>query len=168
VIPQHGFSFVVQHEIGHSINSYYWGGSMPAGAGGAHSFSQCYNNGLAVSEGFANFLAYWVQFDRTAIDPKATYANRSFESPTNACAGPMNETWVAATFWDMYDYWNDGSNVNTRFDSLYFINQASPVAVYLGNKKNGMPDYLGVINASQNSYWQGEFTKLFRLNTMIP
>jgi hypothetical protein len=31
-----------------------------------------------------------------------------------------------------------------------------------------MPDYLDVVKAGQSTYWQGEFEKLFRLNTIIP
>ena len=168
MISAHGFEFVVQHEIAHSINSFYWGGHMPSGSGGAHSFSQCYTNGLGLSEGFADFVAYWTQFNRDAVDPQATYANRSFETPTNACNGQSNETWVAATFWDMYDSPNDGSDANSKYDSLLFVDQAEPVAVYLGNSgKNNMSDYLGVIKGFENNYWGGEFTKLFRLNTII-
>jgi hypothetical protein len=169
VIPAHADNFVVQHEIGHSINSYYWNNSMPPGAGGAHSLTQCYNNGLALSEGFANFLAYWTQFDRTQTNPTATYANYNVETiNNNACSGPSNETRVSGAFWDMYDYWNDGTDVNSRYDSLLYVNQASAVSIYLGNKKNGMPDYLDVVKAGQSTYWQGEFEKLFRLNTIIP
>ena len=169
LIPAHGNATVAQHEIGHSIHSWYWNGSLPPGSGGTHSLTGCYNGGLALTEGFADFLAYWVQFDRTAWHPNAQYLGYDIESPNNgACVGPTNETWVSATFWDMYDYWNDGPGGN-RFDSLYYINQAVPVAILLGNKgTNTMPAFLPVVKNGQNAFWQNEFERLFRLDTMIP
>ena len=36
---------------------------------------------------------------------------------------------VAAALWDMYDVPNDGPN-SSNFDNLYYINQATPVALY--------------------------------------
>jgi hypothetical protein len=169
VIPAHADNFVVQHEIGHSINSYYWGGSMPPGSGSAHSLTSCYNNGLALSEGFANFLAYWTQFDRAQANPTATYANYDIDAPANgACAGASNETWVSAAFWDMYDTRNDGPDVNTRFDGLNYVDQAVAVSIYLGHKHDGMPDYLPVVKAGQPANVQSAFERLFRLNNIIP
>ncbi len=169
IIPAHASPSVVQHEIGHSINSYYWNGNMPAGTGGSHSLSNCYNNGLALTEGFANFLTYWVQFDRNNSNPVAPYFNMNIEAvPAGVCAGQTNEMRVASTFWDMYDYWNDGTDTTTRFDSFLYTDQATPVALYLNNKENSMAEYLPVTQSGQSIYWQGEFSKLFRLNTIIP
>jgi len=169
IISAHGDKFVAQHEIAHSIHSYYWGGNLPSGSGSAHSLTGCYNGGLALTEGFADFLAYWVQFNRDAINPVATYANYNIETvDNNPCGGQTNETWVSATFYDMYDLWNDGPDPNSKFDSLLFSDQAEPVAVLLGNTgKSQMSDYLDVIKGFENDFWDGEFTKLFRLDTII-
>ena len=170
LIAAHAQPFVVQHEIGHSINSYYWGGSMPSGAGGSHSLTGCYNNGLALAEGFADFIGYWTEFDRAETNPVAGYAGYNIETvDNNPCSGQTNETHVSATFWDMYDLWNDGPDPNTSFDSLLYTDPATSVAIYLNNSgKNSMGDYLGVVKNGQSTFWQGEFTKLFRLNTIIP
>jgi hypothetical protein len=169
VIPAHADNFVVQHEIGHSINSYYWGGKMAPGSGSAHSLTSCYNNGLALTEGFANFLAYWTQFDRTLANPTATYANYNIESPNNgACAGPSNETWVSSAFWDMYDVPNDGPDVNSKYDSLYYVSPGAAVSIFLGNKRDAMTDYLPVVKSGQPTAVQNAFERSFRLNTIIP
>lgn len=169
LIAAHAQPFVVQHEIGHSINSYYWGGSMPSGSGLAHSLTGCYNNGLALAEGFADFIGYWTEFDRTETNPVAGYAGYNIETvDNNPCSGQTNETHVSATFWDMYDLWNDGPDPNTSFDSLLYTDPATSVAIYLNNNgKNAMSDYLDVVKSGQSAFWQGEFTKLFRLNTII-
>ncbi len=167
IIPAHANEGVVQHEIGHSINSYYWNGNMPSDAGGTHTLKGCFTNGLALTEGFADFLAYWVQLDRNTSAPTITAFNMNLESlPSNVCNGQTNEMRVAATFWDLYDYWNDGSG--TSADTLLYTDQATSVAIYLNNNKSKMADYLAVTQAGQNAYWQGELTKLFKLNTIIP
>jgi hypothetical protein len=169
VIPAHADNFVVQHEIGHSIHSWYWHGKMPPGSGGAHSLNQCYTNGLALTEGFADFLAYWTQFDRGQVKPVTTYANYNIETPDNGpCAGPTNETWVSAAFWDMYDTTNDGTDVNTAYDYLNYVDPGAAVSVFLGSSPNSMGDMLGIVKAGQPANVQSAFDKLFRLNTIVP
>jgi hypothetical protein len=169
IIPAHASISVVQHEIGHSINSYYWSGNMPPGAGGSHNLWDCYNPGLALTEGWANFLTYWVQFDRNNSNPVAPYFNMNIESiPAGVCANQNAEMRTAATFWDTYDYWNDGPNTASQYDSLLYTNQAVPVSIYLNNKRNTTAEYLAVMQAGQSTYWQGEFQKLFRLNKIVP
>jgi hypothetical protein len=168
IIPAHGSQSVVQHEIAHSINSYYWNGKMPSGSGGTHNLWDCYNNGLALTEGFANFLTYWVQFDRTQTAPSAAYFNMNLESlPAGVCANQTAEMRVAAAFWDMYDVHVENTNA-TNGDGLYYVSQAVPVSIYLGNKKNAMSEYLPVVQAGQSSAWQNEFARLFRLNKIVP
>src|SRR5713226_4795075 len=150
IIPVHGDQSVVQHEIAHSINSFYWNGVLAPGSGGKHDLTNCFNNGIGLIEGFADFMPYWVQFDRTATSPTASYYNISIETvPTNTCAGQTAEMREAATFWDTYDYWNDGTDVNTKYDSLYYINQAVPISLFLNNKKDTMTDYLDVMKNGQ-------------------
>lgn len=168
IIPEHASPSVVQHEIAHSINSYYWDGNMPKGAGGTHNLTSCYNEGLALTEGFANFVTYWTQFDRSAASAVAPYFNMNIEAiPANVCAKQTAEMRVAAAFWDLYDLHSDGPDAN-HYDGLYFINQAVPVAMYLNNRKEKMSDYLPVTQSGQSSFWQGELTKLFRLNFIVP
>jgi hypothetical protein len=168
IIPAHGSESVVQHEIAHSINSFYWNGSMPPGSGGTHNLWDCYNNGLALTEGWANFVTYWTQFDRTKASPMAPYFNMNLETlPSGVCANQTAEMRVASTFWDMYDTLNDGPSATER-DALNYVSQAVPVWIYLGNKRTSMAEYLPVVQAGQSAFWQGEFTKLFRLGKIVP
>jgi hypothetical protein len=62
----------------------------------------------------------------------------------------------------------DRPDCATSYDSLLYTNQTVPVSIYLNNKRNTPADYLAVMQAGQSTYWQGEFTKLFRLNKIIP
>ncbi len=167
IIPAHGSESVVQHEIGHSINSYYWRGDMPPGSGGTHNLWDCYNNGLALTEGFANFITYWTQFDRGNTSPVAAYFNMNVESlPAGVCGNQTAEMRIAATLWDLYD--THGENINSsNGDGLHYINPGVPVALYLNNKKNSMADYLSIVQAGQSTAWQNEFSRLFRLNKII-
>jgi hypothetical protein len=168
IISAHGDQSVVQHEIAHSINSFYWNGSLAPGSGGKHDLTNCFNNGIGLIEGFADFMPYWVQFDRTNTSPTASYYNISIETvPTNTCSGQTNEMRVAATFWDTYDYWNDGPDT-THFDSLYYTNQAAMISLFLNNKKDTMKDYEDVMKNGQPSGVQTAFENIFRLNTIIP
>lgn len=168
IIPAHGDKSVVQHEIAHSINSYYWNGTLAPGSGGKHDLTNCFNNGIGLIEGFADFMPYWVQFDLTASSPVASYYNISVETvPTNTCAGQTAEMRIAATFWDTYDYWNDGSDVNSKYDSLYYTNQAAMISLFLNNKKDTMQDYLDVMKNGQPDSVKTQFERIYRLNTII-
>ena len=168
IIPAHGSESVVQHEIGHSINSFYWHGDMPPGAGGTHNLWDCYTNGLALTEGFANFLTYWTQFDRGNAAPVAPYFSMNLENiPSGVCANQTAEMRVAATFWDLYDTHAESSS-SSAGDGLHYINLGAPIALYLNTKKNAMSDYLPVVQSGQSSSWQNEFSRLFRLNKIIP
>ena len=169
IIPIHADRGVVQHECAHSIDSFYRNGVMPAGAGGSHSMWNCYNNGLALTEGFANFIAYWTQLPKDTNNAVITAYNQNLETlAAGFCVGQTNEMRVAATLWDTYDYWNDGPNAATSFDSLLYTSAGTPVALYLSAQKSKMADYLQVMKNGQSAYWQGEFEKLYRLNTIIP
>lgn len=169
IIPAHGDKTVVQHEIAHSINSYFWNGNLSSGSGGPHSLTGCYNGGLALTEGFANFMAYWVQFDRGTASPMASYINYNIDTyNSDSCSsGEINEMRVASTFWDMYDTRNDGPDAN-HFDGWNYINQISPVAIYLKNgTQQKMSDYLPIVDAG-DSAWFAADRALFRLNKIIP
>ena len=140
---------------------------MPPGSGGTHNLWDCYNNGLALTEGFANFITYWTQFDRGNTSPVAAYFNMNVESlPAGVCGNQTAEMRIAATLWDLYD--THGENINSsNGDGLHYINPGVPVALYLNNKKNSMADYLSIVQAGQSTAWQNEFSRLFRLNKII-
>ncbi|MBS1872936.1 MAG: hypothetical protein JSU00_06960 [Acidobacteria bacterium] len=167
IIPKHANATVVQHEMAHSINAYYWS-SMPGDAGGKHKLGGCFTPGLALTEGFADFVAYWVQLKRNNTAPSIPNLTPNLESLSSSiCTGQTNEMRVAATMWDMYDTINDGTNVNTKFDGWNFVNEGAPVSLYLGTTKTQMTDYLAqLLLLFGPSGWQGA-NSLFRLNTII-
>jgi hypothetical protein len=166
LVPAHAYPFVIRHELAHSIHSWYWGG-LPGGQ--PHSLGNCYDNNNGMVEGFADYVAYWTQFAVDETNPVTSYSNYNIESQPNwACMGQTNETWVSTTFWDMYDAWSDGPDPNTRYDSWMYNSPAQPIGLFLGNKVNSMSDFLNVVKIGDDSYWQGEDEKLFRLGTIIP
>lgn len=166
LIPEHAKARVIQHELGHSIHSYYWDGSMPSGSGGDHDGSKCYNGGLALSEGFATFLSYWTQFDRTAVNPQVDGVGMKIENPgANVCQSSTNESWVAATFWDTYDTTNEG--VAPKADTWSFYHAYAPVSTFLNNPgHDSMPEYLFVYNIILGPQSLPGIVQLFTLNHM--
>ena len=168
LIAKHAKTGVVQHEMGHSIHSYYWNGSMPSGSGGDHSLQLCYNTGLALSEGFADFLTYWVQFDRASTGPQDGYLKYNIETPgPGFCSGSMNETWVSAIFWDMHDTHNDG--VAPFADNVSFFHHGATVGTFLNNSgHNAIEEYWLVWATILGGVSTVPIFDLFVLNTVLP
>ena len=144
MIPLHAVAGVTQHELAHSIHSYYWDGNMPSGSGIPHNITNCYNGGLALSEGFANFIPYWVQFERTENDPSESWFGIPIDTPGSGyCNGSSNEMRVAATFWDVYDTVADGTSPIA--DTWHFQKAWAPVSTFLKNPgHNSMYEYMSV------------------------
>jgi hypothetical protein len=122
-----------------------------------------------LTEGFANFVAYWTQFDRSAATPSASYFNENLETfagDSGCNPGEINELRVAATFWDMYDVGNDGPDA-THMDGWYYVDQASPISLYLNNgTQQKMSDYLPIVDAGDPGWFDAD-RALFRLNRII-
>ena len=167
LIQKHAVAGVVQHEIAHSIHSYYWNGNMPAGGGIKHSLNQCYNGGLALTEGFADFMPYWVQFSRSTNNPvEATLNLKIDQLGAGFCIGSSNESRVAATFWDVYDTVNDG--VSPITDTWNFTNAYAPVSTFLNNPgHNSMLEYVNVYISILGNNWTSPVVDLFLLNTTL-
>lgn len=167
MIAAHANADVGQHEVGHSIHTFHWNGDSPAGAGIPHNAKVCYNPGLALSEGFASFVSYWTQFDRTVMNPQTPFRGWTLESlAADFCKGASNEAWVAAALWDMYDVPNDG--VSPIADTWYFNNPAAPIIIVLGNAGlDSMAQYMPVINNLLGPQWTSPVVSLFWLNNML-
>lgn len=167
LISAHAVAGVVQHELAHSIHSYYWDGNMPAGSGGKHNITKCYNAGLALTEGFADFMPYWVQFDRTAVNPVEAQLGMPIDTLGNSyCKGASNEAQVAATFWDVYDTTNDGTA--PLMDSWYFTKAYAPVSIFLKNPgHNSMLEFVNVYVNILGSGSAPGVTNLFLWNNMF-
>ena len=130
LIPAHGTNRgTVQHELGHQINYEFWGNRRPAGCCGSHSASSCYTPGLALLEGYANFVPIWVQTNRSAV-PDSGIRPYEIEAPAaSICKTPgrNNEAWVSATLWDLHDSHGDGSDI------LWFNNAGAVHAIYFAH-----------------------------------
>jgi hypothetical protein len=97
----------IKHELGHELMYEYWGG-MPANSGGYHEWEKCANKGLALSEGFAHFVSWWANVDRTTLAGNF-YTSNGENLPGTVCkTTQLNELRVAATFWDLHDAKVDG------------------------------------------------------------
>ncbi len=138
LIASHGVQGdVVNHEMGHVLNNTFWNNKRPAGSGGSHDLNTCYPTrlGMALREGFANFVAAWVGY------PSRNVAEGGFNSgrwalgwdaeqrntPPNCTNGWENEVWVARTFWDLHDTRTDGDDI------LWFNHPGAVLSLYLGN-----------------------------------
>jgi hypothetical protein len=167
IIAAHAIEFVIQHELAHSINSFFWKGYVLKDAGGDHAPDQCYTNGLGLSEGFANFVPHWVRFDRTATAPKMSYFDTNLENvPTDVCNGGANETRVAALFWDMYDTVQDGPD-QLRYDNLYFNQPSGVISVFLANPTSSALSFFQIYLAITGPAWEESLKQVFRLNTIM-
>ncbi|HYC54241.1 MAG TPA: hypothetical protein VEL28_04810 [Candidatus Binatia bacterium] len=144
LIASHGLQRdVVQHEFGHQVNNEFHLNRRPAGAGGNHSITVCYNQGLAMREGYADFMPCWVQSNRSS-QPPSDVCGYDIESPgSNFCKSPgnNNEGWVGSTFWDLHDSRADGNDV------LWFNSEGAAHSIYLSDPPSadgvslGMDDY---------------------------
>ncbi|HEX2571327.1 MAG TPA: hypothetical protein VH877_17345 [Polyangia bacterium] len=142
IIPAHAQGAVLMHELGHQLMYKFWGGS-PDNAGGSHKLTKCYTTGLALSEGYADFMQVWANLGQNQ-DPSANgFFNLEHPENAGACTTTnKNELWVAATFWDLYDSLADGQ------DTIYFVHTGTPPKVFLNNgKHNTMADYLSLFKS---------------------
>ena len=165
ILPQHADSFVVQHEMAHSVNLLFWG-SFPDDAGGAHSSTGCYTVGLALTEGFADFIPAWIKYNRQSTSAYLGYLDTDLESVGDEpCQGTGNELRVAASFWDMYDVKSDSRNANA-IDTWYLSNEAGVVSLYLKYKQSSLWTYAYVLRMIAPA-WSDDIDKLLRLNYQI-
>ncbi len=101
-------SHTIKHELGHELMYQYWGG-MPDNSGGYHEWPKCYNKGLALSEGFAHFVAWWANVERDLSKGSWGMSWNGENLQSTICKDiQKNELRVAATFWDLYDTKVDG------------------------------------------------------------
>jgi hypothetical protein len=113
---------VVSHEMGHAIYGMARIGSF---GGGEHYIDRCYENAIALSEGWASFYAAWLNFDLNSLDPGFEYmvprrAPIKVENiPADVCGHPTNEWRVIGFLWDLIDQNHDGEDLSTSFSTLW-------------------------------------------------
>lgn len=177
LIAAHGIQAdVVTHEMGHQLNNKYWGNKRPAGSGGSHTLTGCYPGrlGMALREGFANFIPAWVGYPERNVAEGGfssgrwalAYDPESRSSPPNCANGWENEVWVARTFWDLHDTRSDGDDI------LWFIHRGAVIALFLSNgiDRDGdardMRDYEKIYRDAATTGHEGFITDIFRQNRM--
>nr|QKW94335.1 hypothetical protein [Stigmatella aurantiaca] len=160
IIPAHATGSVLKHELGHQLQFKFWNGQVPDNSSGlSHTLTGCYNAGLALSEGFANFMLMWSNLDRNAASATSPM---NIERPdfAGACTTKnLNELWVAGTFWDFYDSRSDNK------DTLHYFHTGVVPKMYLGNgKHNSMSEYLNIFKAKVSSTHQTIAEDIFTQN----
>lgn len=177
LIAAHGIQAdVVTHEMGHQLNNKYWGNKRPAGSGGNHTLTGCYPTrlGMALREGFANFIPAWVGYpDRNVAEGGFSsgrwaldYDPESRFSPPNCANGWENEVWVARTFWDLHDTRSDGDDI------LWFIHRGAVISLYLSNgiahdgDARDMRYYEEIYRDAATDGHEGFITDIFEQNRM--
>ena len=166
----------VVHELAHQLNNKFWNNKRPAGSGGSHTLSGCYPDrlGMALREGFANFMPAWVGYPSRNVADGGFSSGRwalgldaeKRTSPPNCSKGWENETWVARTFWDLHDKHSDGDDI------LWFIHKGAVISLYLGNgvANNGdamdMRDFETIYRNAASPGHQGYITDIFEQNRM--
>lgn len=163
LIAAHAENYTIQHELAHQTNNEFWNNERPDGAGGAHTITNCYNDGLALREGFANAVPHWVLDGENSNNPTAAGWSFSLESPPAAdvCNGDTNEVWVAAVFWDLLDRRSDGDDI------LYFNNAAEVFGIYLNaGVKDGIKNYRTNYRNAASSGHEGFIDDIYEHNTI--
>jgi hypothetical protein len=175
LIADHGVQGdVVNHEMAHVLNNKFWGNKRPAGSGGSHSLNTCYPTrlGMALREGFANFLAGWVGYPTRNVAEGGFNSGRwalgwdaeDRNNPPNCANGWENEVWVARTFWDLHDTRSDGDDI------LWFNHRGAVISLYLGNgiandgDARDMRFYESIYSSAASLGHQGFITDIFNQN----
>lgn len=159
IIPQHATGNVLKHELGHQLQYKFWNGQTPDNSSGTHSLTGCYTTGLALSEGFADFMLMWSNLDRNS--PSAnTPMNVERPDLAGACTTKnSNELWVAGNLWDFYD------SVTDNKDTIYYVHTGIVPKMYLNSgKHNSMSEYLSTFKSKASAAHQTIVSDIFTQN----
>jgi len=149
---------VVSHEMGHAI---YHQGKIGVFGGGEHYIDRCYEDAIALSEGWASFYGAWVNFNLDSEDPGFEYmvprrAPIKFENiPADVCGKSTNEWRVIGFFWDLIDQHDDTENHSKSFLDLWKLTTGTR-ASSVGMIKKNLIDH-GWDAASLESIWKLNF-----------
>lgn len=157
---------VVQHEFAHNVNNEFWDNKRPAGSGGSHTLCGRFNEGLALREGYADFLPYWVQCDRSSDGSCTDGSGNNIESGgcTSSSNADEREWYVAKTFWDLYDSHSDDQDI------LWYTHEGSVHKLYFWNGPAndgdalGMSDFRTVYRNNCSAGHEGYIDDIFEMN----
>jgi hypothetical protein len=160
LIPAHALSRgVMVHELSHQINYEFWNNNRPPNSGGSHTLTGCFSEGLALLEGFADFMESWLYDQRLDAMPNTSGINLE-TIPAGVCQSiGRNESYVAATFWDLHDQHFDHD------DNLWFVHPGAVPGIYLRTgKKNNMQSFRSVYKSAANFEHRGIIDAIFTQN----
>ena len=169
LIGSHTNETVIMHELAHQTNNEFWGNKGPPGEGGSHLLSNCYNDGLALSEGYANAVPMWVIYGEKADSaPLSGSIDVESPDPSTICNGDTNETWVAAAFWDLLDHHSDDvDSTDGASDALYFVNPAHVFALYFdAGVQNGMKNFRQIYRNASSTGHEPYIDEIYENNTI--
>jgi hypothetical protein len=160
IIPEHATGNVLMHELGHQLQYKYWNGDTPSGSGGSHTWTGCFTKGLALSEGFADFMLVWAKRGQNQDPAAGGFADLEHPEDAGACTTTnKNEMWVAATFWDFYDSLVDGK------DTIYYTHTGAAPKRYLSAPgHDSMAEYLSIFKAIVSAQHQTIAGQIFTQN----
>ncbi len=177
LIATHGTQAdVVAHELAHALQGKFWDEKWPSDSGGSHTLSGCYADrlGMALTEGFANFMPAWVGYPNRNVADGGFSSGRwalgldpeKRTSPPSCSNGWENETWVARTFWDLHDKRSDGDDI------LWFNHMGAIISIYLANPvaNDGdaldMRDFETIYRNAASAGHEGYISDIFEQNRM--
>ena len=147
---------VVQHEFAHNVQNEFWNNRQPADCCGSHTLCGVFSEGLALGEGYANFMPAWVQCSSN----NSTCNTGMGQIDTAICNQMTNrdrrEGWVAMAFWDLFDRVSDGNDIlwfnhPGAVHSIYFQNGPSSNGAALGITDMQTP-YRNAASAGHETY----------------
>ncbi len=151
------------HELGHAMSA---AATRSSGGGGSHKIDQCYNRGVAWSEGWATFFAGAVRLSRDDADARFQHLVprrapiRIENVPADVCPGDTNEWRVAAGLWDLYDTHVDGRDrAATSFKRLWDALRDKPMT--------GFPDAWRYIQLALSPEERALGAEALRQNTLL-
>lgn len=133
LIPAHALrNGVTQHELAHQLNYEFWDNKLPSGAGGSHSLSNCYNGGLALTEGFANFMPFWVQVADRSTKPDSSKFDFDIEDPS-ACGDKKGQKGYTTKSGSQLPSGTSTTHTVMVSMSSGMCIRGAPIALYLAN-----------------------------------
>lgn len=152
------------HELGHAVQA---AGTRSRGGGGEHKIDECYDRGLAWSEGFATFFAGAVRLRGDDPDAKFEYLVprrapiRLELVPGDVCAGDTNEWRVASALWDLHDSNADGADLSRLGFARLWRAWREP-------SLGGLPDAWAAVRKTLSAAETAAAEAALRQNTVLP
>ncbi len=143
---------VLHHELGHATLGHSC--VQITSPGGPHSLDQPSHPAVAMSEGWAHFVALTLRHD--ANHPAPTYQGRSWEQADLAAPrSPNIEACVARTLWDLFDRSPDSATgatdrVTLPFRELFRVFSPTLATLFQGPLIPSLGDFLDRLRANQS------------------